>query len=387
MKKDRTKIEIGFLAGVIAAAAVAVVLCGGFNNLWQTARFAQFLRVVDSRYVWDYDADELTDTALAAAAYSLDDWSYYMDDEDYAAYGEYQANQYQGIGVTVARDTQAGGIRIVQLEKDGPAQLAGLAAGDLILAADGQSAADMDTDGLRAVIQADFGGQVRLTVRHEDGTEEDVDVSCQVVYDDPVSGQLLRGHVGYIAIENFHAGAGQEVLDMIDVLLDQGADCFVFDVRDDPGGQVPELTKVLDRLLPEGTIFRQTDKSGRETLVTSDAQSLDMPMAVIVNGESYSAAELLAATLREYGKAVVVGEPTTGKSRSQVTYELWGGGALHLSHNTYLTPNGVDLYAQGGLVPDVEVGLDEEQTRLYATGWLEPEEDPQVLAALEALGA
>ena len=110
-------------------------------------------------------------------------------------------------------------------------------------------------------------------------------------------------------------------------------------------------------------------------------------MAVIVNGESYSAAELLAATLREYGKAVVVGEPTTGKSRSQVTYELWGGGALHLSHNTYLTPNGVDLYAQGGLVPDVEVGLDEEQTRLYATGWLEPEEDPQVLAALEALGA
>ena len=387
MKKDRFKIELGFLAGVIAAAAAVVILCGGFKNLWQAARFAQFLHVVDSRYVWDYDADELTDTALAAAAYSLDDWSYYMDDEGYEAYGEYQANQYQGIGVTVTRDPEAGGIRITQTEKDGPAQLAGLTAGDIILAADGQSTADMDTNGLRAIIQADFGGQVRLTVRHADGTEEDVDVSCQVVYKAPVSGQLLRGHVGYIAIENFHAGAGGEVLDMIDALLDQGADSFVFDVRDDPGGQVTELTKVLDRLLPEGTIFRQTDKSGRETLVTSDAQSLDMPMAVIVNGESYSAAELLAATLREYDKAVVVGEPTTGKSRSQVTYELWGGGALHLSHNNYLTPNGVDLYAQGGLVPDVEAELDEEQARLYATGWLEPEEDPQVLAALAALGA
>ena len=387
MKNDRTKLELGFLVGVIAAAGLAVVLCGGFKNLWQTARFAQFLHVVDSRYVGEYDRDQLTDTALAAAAYSLDDWSYYMDDEGYEAYEDYQANQYQGIGVTVTRDTEAGGIRIVQTEKDGPAQLAGLTAGDLILAADGQSTADMDTDGLRAIIQADFGGQVRLTVRHEDGTEEDVDVSCGVVYQSPVSGQILRGHVGYIAIENFHAGAGGEVLDMIDALLDQGADCFIFDVRDDPGGQVPELTKVLDRLLPEGTIFRQTDKNGREMEVTSDAECLDMPMAVIVNGESYSAAELLAATLQEYGRAVVVGEPTTGKSRSQVTYDLWGGGALHLSHYSYLTPNGVDLYAQGGLVPDVEVGLDEEQTSLYAVRWLEPEEDPQVLAALEALGA
>lgn len=387
MKNDRTKLELGFLAGVIAAAAAVVVLCGGFKNLWQTARFAQFLHVVDSQYVGDYDADGLTDTALTAAAYSLDDWSYYMDDEGYAAYGDYQANQYQGIGVTVTKDTEAGGIRIVQTEKDGPAQLAGLTAGDLILAADGQSTADMDTDGLRAIIQADFGGIVRLTVRHEDGTEEDVDVSSGVVYQSPVRGELLRGHVGYIAIENFHAGAGGEVLDVIDTLLDQGADCFVFDVRDDPGGQVPELTKVLDRLLPEGTIFRQTDKKGREMEVTSDAECLDMPMAVVVNGESCSAAELLAATLREYDKAVVVGQPTTGKSRSQVTYDLWGGGALHLSHYSYLTPNGVDLYAQGGLTPDVEVGLDEEQTKLYAVRWLEPEEDPQVLAALEALGA
>ncbi len=382
------KYALCVLSGALAMAVILVLCMGGFGVFSRALKFASVLHLVDSQFVGDYDLDQITDEALAGAVYSLDDdWSYYMDADSFQAYEDYSANQYQGIGVTITKDSETGGFAIVSLEKDGPAHRAGLAAGDIILAADGKSAADMTTEDLRAVIQADFGGQALLTVRHADGTEEDVSVSCELVYDDPVSGELLRDHVGYIVIENFHTGAGQEVLDMIDALLDQGADSFIFDVRNDPGGQVNELTMVLDRLLPEGTIFRQTDRHGKESVETSDETCLDLPMAVVVNGESYSAAEFFAAALQEYDWAVVVGQPTTGKSRSQVTYYLRDGSAVHLSHYSYLTPNGVDLYEQGGLTPDVEAALDGEQAQLYATGWLEPEDDSQIQAALDALGA
>ena len=108
-------------------------------------------------------------------------------------------------------------------------------------------------------------------------------------------------------------------------------------------------------------------------------------MAVLVNADSYSAAEFFAAALRDYDWAVVVGQPTTGKARSQVTYPLLDGSAVHLSQYSYLTPSRTDLYEAGGLTPDVEVALDEEQTALYQTGWLEPAEDAQVRAAIDAL--
>ena len=382
------KYALCVLSGALAMAVILVICMGGFGVFSHALKFASVLHLVDSQFVGDYDLDQVTDEALAGAVYSLDDdWSYYMDADSFRAYEDYSANQYQGIGVTITKDSETGGFAIVSLEKDGPAHRAGLAAGDIILAADGKSAEDMTTEDLRAAIQADFGGQALLTVRHADGTEEDVSVSCELVYNDPVSGALLKDHVGYIVIENFHTGAGQEVLDALDELLDQGADSFIFDVRNDPGGQVNELTMVLDRLLPEGTIFRQTDRHGKELVETSDEECLDLPMAVVVNGDSYSAAEFFAAALQEYDWAVVVGQPTTGKSRSQVTYYLRDGSAVHLSHYSYLTPNGVDLYEQGGLTPDVEAALDGEQAQLYATGWLEPEDDPQIRAALDALGA
>lgn len=375
------------LAGALAALAVVILGFGGFRGFARAAKFAGVMRIIRTQYVGQADLDQLTDIALAGAAGSLDAWSYYMDADSFNDYQDYSANLYQGIGVTIQQDEATGGFAIVTTNRDGPADRAGLTVGDVILAVDGVSVKGGTAEDLRALIQADYGRDALLTVLTADGVTREVAVSCEAIYTSPISSALLQGHIGYVAIDNFHEGAGEEAIDAVEALIDQGADCFVFDVRSNPGGLVSELVELLDYLLPEGDVFIRADRDGNENIETSDAQCLDMPMAVVVNADSYSAAEFFAAALRDYDWAKVAGEPTTGKARSQVTYSLWDGSAVHISHYTYLTPGRTDLYEAGGLVPDAEAYLDEEQTVRFQTGWLEPEEDPQVLAAIGLLGA
>lgn len=374
--------------GMITAAAVFVVLCGGFKTAVAAFRYGNALGVVRANFVAETDVQAMTDAALAAAVGSLDDrWSYYMNEEDYAAYQDTAANRYQGIGVTISKDETTGGFLVSAVTKDGPADRAGIVKGDILLAVDGVDVTDGTTEDIRALIQADFGREAIVTVLHSDGMEEDMAVSCEEIYDNPVDYELLEGNVAYVAIENFRTGAGEEAIAAIEDLLAQGAERLVLDVRSDPGGQVTELVALLDYLLPEGDIFIRADKKGREVVEVSDEECPEMPMAVLVNESSYSAAEFFAAALQEYDWAVVVGQPTTGKSRSQVTVPLLDGGAVHVSRYTYLTPQRVDLYEAGGIVPDVEVSLSEEERLAFDTGWLEPGKDPQVLAAIDALSA
>lgn len=374
------------LIGSLVTLAGIIVGAGGFRAFARTAKFAAVMRLVETRFVGDCDMDEAADAAFSGLIASLDDrWSYYMDPESYAAYLDTSANRYQGIGVTILKDAETAGFLIVTIQKDGPAQQAGLQAGDIIMAVDGTDVTAGDAEALRALIQADYGKDALIRFRSPDGTEKEVPVSCREIYTNPVNSQMLDGHVGYVDIDNFRQGAGQEAIDAIQALLAQGADSLVFDVRDDPGGLVSELVKLLDYLLPEGDLFIQSDRRGHETVDRSDADCLELPMAVIVNENSYSAAEFFAAALHDYEWAVTVGQPTTGKARSQVTYGLRDGSAVHLSQYSYLTPARTDLYKTGGIVPDVETALDEEQMTLSQTGWLEPADDAQVRAAVDAL--
>lgn len=374
------------LCGALAVLAILILGFGGVHGFARAVRFASVLRVIDTNFVGEYDLDEVTDAALEGAVASLDDnWSYYMDAESYAAYQDYSANRYQGIGVTILQQPE--GFEIVTLTKDGPADRAGLQVGEIILAVDGISVSGSTSEELRSLIQADFGKDAIVTVRGLDGEERDVAVSCEEIYTSPVDYALLDGHVGYVAITNFRQGAGSEAVAAVEALMEQGADELVFDVRSNPGGQVSEMVEILDYLLPEGDVFIRSDKKGHEAAEHSDASCVELPMAVVVNADSYSAAEFFAAALRDYDWAVVVGEATTGKARSQVTYAMWDGGAVHLSKYTYLTPGRTDLYEAGGLVPDVEAALSEQERTQYDTGWLEPEDDPQIRAAIDALGA
>ena len=195
---------------------------------------------------------------------------------------------------------------------------------------------------------------------------------------------MLADQVGYITIDNFDAGCAETVKALVEALKAQGATSLLFDVRNNPGGLKTELTDLLDYLLPEGTIFHTVNYAGEEEIVTSDAGCVDMPMAVLVNGDSYSAAEYFACALQEYGVAAVVGEQTYGKGYYQVGLQLSDGSCINLSIGKYYTPSGESLI-DVGVTPDVELELSEEEATSLARKQLDPEEDPQVQAALACL--
>ena len=155
-------------------------------------------------------------------------------------------------------------------------------------------------------------------------------------------------------------------------------------MRNNPGGYKSELCKILDYLLPEGPLFRSEYYDGSTQVDSSDADCLEIPMAVLVNSESISAAEFFAAALAEYEAATVVGQQTIGKGYFQNAYELSDGSAVGLSIGKYTTPNGVSLTGVG-ITPDVVVEVDEALFRQIYYGQIAWNEDPQILAAVEVL--
>jgi carboxyl-terminal processing protease len=345
---------------IIAAAAVTALLfyakLGGRAGFDSAAKYAEVEKAISDNYIGEYDSQSLKDAAAAAMVTSLGDkWSYYMTKDEYETYKLHSANEYAGIGVTVAKDDKTGGFKLTSVIADTPASAAGLKEGQVILTVDGEDVTKQSVDGLREMIQSKINSKIVLGVSTDGGKAQDYTVDCSIIHTNPVTYELKDGNIGYIKIANFDSGSGDAAIAAIEDLLKQGATSILFDVRDNPGGFLSELIKLLDYILPEGDLFVSVDQQGNETVTKSDNVCLQMNMAVLVNENTYSAAEFFAAALKEYNWAAVIGAPTTGKGRSQTTIELSDGSAVHISSRKYLTPKRVDLSEQGGITPDTVV--------------------------------
>ena len=267
-------------------------------------------------------------------------------------------NIWAGLGtITVEEGTE--GFSIIVVNENGPAAEAGLQVGDVIIAVEGTSTIGMEASGARDLVRGKEGTQVQITVLR-DGQEQTFSVTRREVKTPVAEYEMLEEGIGLVSIVNFDSRCAEETVAAIETLLDQGAEKLIFDVRNNPGGYARELVKVLDYLLPEGELFRTVDYAGKENVDMSDADCLDIPMAVLVNGDSYSAAEFFAAAIADYDAAVVVGEKTSGKGHFQYTYELNDGSAVALSVGKYYTPGGVSLEGVG-ITPDVEVSVTEDR--------------------------
>ena len=376
---------------LVAVASVAVtmgVMLSIFLPKLQTPQGMTKLDVVEQllldRFIGEADRDALEDAAADAMVVALGDrWSYYIPADEYAAYLEDMKNAYVGVGVTVTMTEDASGLDVTQVTEDGPAEEAGVLAGDKIVGVDGQSVAGMELADIKKLILGEAGTTVKLTILREDAQLE-LEITRREIRTIAAKGQMLEGNVGLVTISNFNSNCANETIAAIESLQKQGAEKLIFDVRNNPGGYAHELVDVLDYLLPEGKLFTRVDYTGAEYTDMSDANYLDMPMAVLVNGNSYSAAEFFAAALSEYDAAVVVGEKTTGKGYYQTAIPLSDGSAINLSIGKYYTPKGVSL-AETGVTPDVPVAVDDATAAGIYAGTLAPMEDPQILAAIDAL--
>lgn len=371
---------VSYVLVAAAASMITLALWGG-----RYSKLAELDAVISTKFIGQADMEQARDAAAYAMVNSLGDrWSHYVPKESFDAYKQTLNNTFVGIGITVRQREDGIGHDILEVTPDSPAQQAGILPGDILIEVDGKSVAGTTTDAVGALVRGEVGTQVTILVlRGEEKfmfTPERQEIKVAVA-----SGQMLSGNIGLVRIANFNAGCGEQTIGVIKQLQEQGATAFIFDVRNNPGGYVNEMVKVLDYLLPEGVLFREVDYRGNEGEKTSDASCLEKPMAVLVNGESYSAAEFFAACLKEYDWATTVGEQTCGKGYFQNTIPLSDGSAVNLSVGKYFTPNGVSLTEVGGLKPDVPVAVDEETAaKIYAQTIL-PEEDPQLQAAVLAL--
>lgn len=380
-----------FLSYVLVAVLASVTTLAFAGGAVQTgtagsaqSKLDQLEALIQSRFVGEADQTAMEDAAARAMIAALGDrWSYYISAADYQAYVDDVNNAYVGVGITIQKNGEEPGFRIIKVTAGGPAEEAGLLVNDQIVAVGGTDARQLTSDEIGTLVKGEEGTRVEITVVR-DGAEKSFSVERRTIHVPVATGRLLENNIGLVSISNFHADCAEQTIAVIEDLRSRGAAALILDVRYNGGGYAQEMVDLLDYLLPEGQLFRTVNYAGKEEVSYSDAEYLDMPMAVLVNGSSYSAAEFFAVALREYEAAVVVGEQTVGKGYYQVNYHLNDGSAVSLSIGEYFTPNGENL-AGIGITPDILVTVDEETAAGIYAGTLDPREDPQIQAAVEAL--
>lgn len=374
---------LAFAVAILGSAIVTMQLTRREQTPAE-AKTAEISAYLDRFFIDDYDEEKLADAAASAMVEATDDrWSYYLTAEEKSSYDEQMQNAYVGIGVTITAQEELGGMRIEAVTADGPAEKAGLLTGDIITEVEGEKTLDLGMTGTRTKVRGEEGTFVTLTIlRGEESFP--VSVERRSIQTPVATYEMLDGQIGYIKIANFDTRCAEETNAAMDELIAQDAKALIFDVRNNGGGYKNELVKVLDKILPEGILFQSEDYQGSKQIDRSDADCIDLPMAVLVNQDSYSAAEFFAAAIQEYNWGTVVGTKTVGKGNFQTAFTLSDGSMLNLSIGKYYTPQGRSL-TDTGITPDVEIALsDEDGAKLYY-GQLEKADDAQLQAAIREI--
>ena len=336
----------------------------------QSQRYSEILEkiseldsVLDTYYLEadNIDPDEMMDTLYKGYISGLDErYTAYYTPEEYEQLMNDSQGVYVGIGVTVTTDQETGNMVIVSVTEDGPGEAAGLLEGDTIISIEGESVQDMDLDTAVSKIQGEEGTEVTIGVyRESTGETLEKTMTRRKMDAQTVAYSMLKDNIGYIQITAFDEVTVEQFDNAVSDLQSQNIRGLIVDVRGNPGGNVDSVCSILDRLLPEGLLVYTIDKNGsKEEEYADNEEVLDIPMAVLVNGDSASASEIFAAALQDYDWAEIVGEQTYGKGIVQYIIPLSDGSAVKLTSAKYYTPNGECIHGIG-VTPDVKVAADE----------------------------
>lgn len=366
--------------------------------------------IVDQYYLFDKDIEKVESGIYKGMMAGLDDpYTVYYTPEEYRSLMEETEGVYCGIGVLVTQNIQSGVITALRVFKGSPAEEAGMKKGDIFYKVGDIEASSKDLDVLvKEDIRGEEGTFVDITVLR-DGEEVKLHIQRRVVETDTVEGRMLDEKTGYILVTQFEIVTGDQFADMVEELESQGMQQLIIDLRDNPGGVLDSCVEMAAYVLPDdqwnGSIISTSDKYGKGVRYYSedgkiryeandgggndprypkpDGHELDMPIVLLMNGQSASAAEVFAGALRDYGKATLVGTTSFGKGIVQSVLPLTDGSGLKLTTSHYYTPSGVDLHKKG-LEPDVEVELELDDALRWQYD-IPAEQDNQLQKALEVI--
>ncbi|NCC43691.1 MAG: S41 family peptidase [Clostridia bacterium] len=402
-----TNKEKTWISGFIGGAGAAVILCGAafylqygalpFSNesvmTGTTAqKTAKIEKIVENNYLEDVETQTLADGMYAGMVASLEDpYSAYYSKENYEKLKESIEGIYTGIGLVMQQDATTKEISVVECYEGRPAAEAGIMAGDIISKIDGQELDGLSLTEVSALIKSDAKEEVKITLQR-DGEPMDVTVSTDTIEVQVVTHRMLEDSIGYLQISEFTEGTSAQFEAAYKELKDEKMEGMIIDLRNNPGGLLTSVCDTLEQILPEGMIVYTEDKSGyREEHICDGKSPIEVPLVVLVNGESASAAEIFAGAVKDHEIATLVGTTTFGKGIVQKTYPLSDGSAVKVTVSKYYTPNGVNIHGTG-ITPDITVEWPEDAeefaspkqfNQLDEDEWLS--QDDQMQESLDAI--
>ena len=405
----KPKGEYGYRQGILTGILLTVLLfavgvCGKEiwklsrerTVSWQTAAVEQaqseqmgdkvelLLQEIDENFLFEYDEQEMADAVYHTMLDALEDpYSEYYTAEEYSTIREKMSGSFYGIGVVMRLSEDETHVEVVSLVDGSSAQEVGILPGDWLCQADGTSLKEMSLSEIVALVRGKEGTTVHMQVyRPSEDAYYEYDVERRKIETDSVYSEMLEDSVGYIQITEFDSVTDEQFQTALESLMDQGMEHLVIDLRNNLGGTVDSVVNIANMLLPEELITYTETKDGTRKEYHSDANQLYQgSLAVLINGNSASASEILAGAVQDSGRGTLIGTTSFGKGIVQSVRMLSDGTAVKLTVARYYTPNGTCIH-EIGIEPDVTVELSEEAIE---DGLLEREEDNQLEAAIQAV--
>ncbi len=381
MKAKKNFLQGALFGALIMLCGTGVVSCG--IRLSEDASSEEKLSVlkglIDENYIGDVDEEALEEGIYKGYIQGLEDpYSVYYNEEETKDLYETTEGEYSGIGAVLSQDLESGVITLVQIYEDSPAAKAGLKDNDILTKVGDIEVTGMDLSEVVTYIKGEKGTDVDLSVlRGEDAEEITVTATRDTVEAQTVKYEMLEGQTGYLSVSEFDSVTYAQYEEALNELTAQGMTGLIVDLRNNPGGNLNTVCEMLDLVLPKGTIVYTEDKDGkRETATSDDEHQINVPMVVLVNGNSASASEIYAGAIQDYGIGKIVGTQTYGKGVVQQIFDLGDGTSVKLTIAEYFTPNGRSIDGEG-ITPDVEVEYEADENN--------PEADNQLEKALEVM--
>ncbi len=352
------------------------------DSFVQKAKYIE--ETVKESYTGDIDDDQMEEYMYKGMMASLGDpYSAYYTSEEYEELTTETTGSYEGIGVVMQQDVNTGEVKVVRCYEGAPGEKAGLLPEDVLVEVNGESVSGMELSEVVDKVKSSQDQVAHLTIAREGESEYlEIDVHLEEVNIPVVQSEMLEDNIGYIALYEFTEQTEPQYMEAFEALKDQGMERLIIDVRNNPGGLLTSVCDILEDILPEGLIVYTEDKNGEREEYTCDGENeLDIPLAVLVNGNSASASEIFAGAIQDYSKGTIVGTTTFGKGIVQSLIPFNDGSAIKTTTAKYYTPSGKCIHGTG-IQPDVEVELSEG---LEQETSISHEEDNQLQKAIEVV--